>query len=485
MVFKEIIPRARRDSLMAVTTAVTQGRRYRARRRSRTRGHDQQDHRRARRRVRTTKTDRKDWLMSTSRRVLVIGAGVAGPVLAMALVRAGIDAAVFERDDTGAELRGSWLTFQANGMDALAAIGADARVRRLGFPVETISFLNGKGRKLGRIPMAGPGHGGQLSVMMRRAELYAALGEEARERGAEVHYGKEMTGAESTADGVRVQFADGTTAEGALLVGCDGIHSRTRQIIDPAAPPPRYVPVLNLGGYIPGFPLEDAPPREWRMQFGTRCFFAWAAAPDGAVWFANPPMAQEPERGVLSGMTDQQWRDRLHELMAGDAGPSHQIIDAAVGPLVGYATYDMPTVRRWHAGNMIIIGDAAHATAPSSGQGASMALEDAVILAKCLRDCPDTGTSFATFEALRRKRVERIVKEGARSAAGKAAGPIARVIRDAILPLIFRRAAKDGGRSMIWLQGHHIDFDQPIQPVPAPHLRPMSPRPGSPDTAVS
>ena len=89
-------------------------------------------------------------------------------------------------------------------------------------------------------------------------------------------------------------------------------------------------------------------------------------------------------------------------------------------------------MRRWHAGNMIIIGDAAHATAPSSGQGASMALEDA-----------------------------------------------------AILPLIFRRAAKDGGRSMIWLQGHHVDFGQPIQPVPAPHLRQTPPRPGSPDTAVS
>jgi 2-polyprenyl-6-methoxyphenol hydroxylase-like FAD-dependent oxidoreductase len=128
----------------------------------------------------------------------------------------------------------------------------------------------------------------------------------------------------------------------------------------------------------------------------------------------------------------------------------------------------MPAVRRWHTGNMIIIGDAAHATAPSSGQGASMALEDAVLLAKCLRDCPDTGTSFDTFEGLRRKRVERIVKEGARSAAGKAAGPVARVIRDAILPLMFRRAAKDGGKSMTWLQGHHIDFDQPIQPVPAP-----------------
>jgi 2-polyprenyl-6-methoxyphenol hydroxylase-like FAD-dependent oxidoreductase len=161
-------------------------------------------------------------------------------------------------------------------------------------------------------------------------------------------------------------------------------------------------------------------------------------------------------------MTDSQWRRWLHELMDRDAGPSHDIIEAAPGPLVGWATYDMPVVRRWHNERMVIVGDAAHATAPSSGQGASMALEDAVILAKCLRDSPDPGTAFGTFATLRRDRVEKIVKHGARSASDKAAGPVARVIRDAILPVMFKRAAKDGGRSMTWLQGHHIDFDEPV-----------------------
>lgn len=120
------------------------------------------------------------------------------------------------------------------------------------------------------------------------------------------------------------------------------------------------------GGYIPGLRV-DVPPWEFRMQFGTRCFFAWMPTPDGGtIWFANPPMARQPERGVLSGMPDEQWRQWLHELMDGDAGPSGEIIDAAPGPMVGWATYDMPVVRRWHNNqNMIIIGDAAHATAPS------------------------------------------------------------------------------------------------------------------------
>lgn len=398
--------------------------------------------------------------------VLIAGGGVAGPVLAMALQRVGIEATVFEREEDGAAQRGSWLTFQANGMDALDAVDAAGPLEKLGYDVETMCFINGRGRELGVIPMAGPRADGRISQMLRRTELYSQLGELARERGSQVRYGMQLVDATSLpGGGVEARFADGTTATGDLLVGCDGMHSVVRRLIDPAAAAPRYVPVLNVGGYIPDFTV-DVPPRQFRMQFGTKCFFAWMPTPDGGtVWFANPPMAREPERGELSGMSDAQWRERLHALMDGDVGPAHAIIDAAPGPLVGWATYDMPSVKRWHTSNMVIIGDAAHATAPSAGQGASMALEDAVILAKCLRDCPDAPAAFATFDALRRERVERVVAFGARGANQKAPGPVMRFVRDLILPRAFAKAAKDGGASMVWLQGHHIDFDEPIRPV--------------------
>jgi FAD-dependent urate hydroxylase len=395
-------------------------------------------------------------------RAMVIGAGVAGPVLAMALMRVGIDAVVFERSASAERTGGSWLTFQANGMDALDAIGLAEPVETLGFEVESISFVNGRGRRLGRMPMAAPRADGRLSRMLRRDDLYRALADLATERGVEVRHGRNLVSASSTARGVEAHFADGSRAEADLLIGCDGIHSRVRAIIDPKAAAPRYVPVLNIGGYVPDISV-DVPSGEFRMMFGTRCFFAWMPAPDGGVvWFANPPMAREPEQGVLSGMSDHRWRTWLHELMEGDAGPAHAIIDAAPGPLLGWATYDMPVVRRWHAGRMGIIGDAAHATAPSSGQGASMALEDAVILAKCLRDHAGVGEAFGAFERMRRHRVERIVKHGARSANSKAAGPVARVVRDALLPLAFARAERDAGGSLTWLQGHHIDFDEPV-----------------------
>jgi 2-polyprenyl-6-methoxyphenol hydroxylase-like FAD-dependent oxidoreductase len=206
--------------------------------------------------------------------VLIIGAGVAGPVLSMALARVGIESSVFERDPAGAEQRGSWLNFQANGMDALHAIDAAGPVERLGYENDNISFINGKGRLLGRMPMAARRPDGQESLVMPRAALYAALGDLARERGSEVSYGKQFVDAVSLpGGGVRARFADGSTAEGDLLVGCDGIHSPVRTLLDPGARKPRYVPVLNVGGYLPNFTV-DVPPKEFRMQFGTRCFFA-------------------------------------------------------------------------------------------------------------------------------------------------------------------------------------------------------------------
>lgn len=400
---------------------------------------------------------------------LIIGGGIAGPVLAIALRKVGITSTVYERGTADDDRRGAWITFQANGMDALRAIGMDDAVRGLGYPMDDISFINGKGRPLGRMPMAARRPDGLTSVVMPRADLYRALADESRARGVQVEYGREFVGAERTAHGVRARFADGTTAEGDFLVGADGIHSPVRRTIDPSAAAPRYVPVLNTGGYIPGL-VVDAPDREFVMQFGTRCFFAWMRTPDGGtIWFANPPRKDEPARGALSGMSDADWRSWLRELMAGDAGPSARILDAAPAPLTGWATYDMPVVEHWHDGHgrMVLIGDAAHATSPSAGQGAAMSLEDAVVLAQCLRDCATAAEAFELYVALRRERVEKIVAHGRRSANQKAAGPIGRIVRDLLLPVVFGRAARDGGESMMWLQGHHIDFDRRVTASPA------------------
>jgi 2-polyprenyl-6-methoxyphenol hydroxylase-like FAD-dependent oxidoreductase len=194
------------------------------------------------------------------------------------------------------------------------------------------------------------------------------------------------------------------------------------------------------------------------MIFGRRAFFGYTVSPSGEVWwFANPPSLRELTRDELAATTGTGWRQQLIELFADDAGPAAEIIWSTSGELIGFNQHDMPSVPTWHRGRMIVIGDAAHATAPSSGQGASMAIEDAVTLALCLRDWDGTESAFARYESLRRERVERVVAFGKRSGSYKVPGPLGRVVRDLVLPVFLRHAARP--ESQAWLYQHHIEWD--------------------------
>ena len=399
--------------------------------------------------------------MSNAKKALIVGGGVAGPVAAMALRQAGIDSVVYEAYADGADDIGSFLTFASNGLDALRTIDAHHLVLSEGFPTPRMTIQSGSGKRLGDVPNGGTLPDGTVSQTLRRADLYRALRDEAVRRDARVEYGKRLVGAETTPDGVvAARFADGTEAVGDLLIGADGIHSRTRRIIDPSAPGARYVPVLNIGGYAHDVTVQ-AEPGTFRMVFGKRAFFGYAIHPSGEIWwFANPPRADEPTRAELAAIGTEQWREMLIDLFADDDSPAVEIIRSTPGKLAGWATYDLPSVPTWYRGSMVIIGDAAHAAAPSSGQGASMAIEDAVVLARCLRDLPDTGQALAAYERLRRARVERIVAQGARTSNSKAAGPVGRVLRDLMMPLILKRVAR--GDSLAWMHDYHIEWDAKV-----------------------
>ena len=391
---------------------------------------------------------------------LVIGGGVAGPVAAMALQRVGIDATIYEAHPRGADDIGAFLTLQINGISALRAIEADHVVAGLGFATPVMRFTSGSGRYLGAVSTGGALPDGTVGQTIRRADLYRALRDEALRRGARIAYGKRLIDAGSTGDGVTATFADGTRATADLLIGADGIRSRVRTLIDPAAPRARYVPLLNIGGYASIRP--DVPVGEYHMVFGRRAFFGYVVAPDGTTWwFANPPRRDEPGAGELAAMSDEQWRAWLLDLFRVDRSPAVDIIRATPRPLRGWATYDIPTVPTWHNDTMGIIGDAAHATSPSAGQGASMAIEDAVVLAKCLRDLPTVPAAFAAYEALRRERVERVVAAGARSGSTKIAGPVGRVFRDLAMPLFLRMVAGRSARSLAWMHRYEVDWDTP------------------------
>jgi 2-polyprenyl-6-methoxyphenol hydroxylase-like FAD-dependent oxidoreductase len=400
--------------------------------------------------------------MTAARTALVIGGGVAGPVTAMALHKAGISATVHEARTDPDEDLGSFLTLQVNGIAALRAVDAGSTLDGVGFPTTAIRFRSGTGKLLGALGTGEPLTDGTVGITVTRADLHRALREGAQRRGIAVTYGRRLVDVQESADGVTALFADGSTASADILIGADGIRSRVRTVIDPDAPPARYVPVLNLGGYV-RLPDNDLPPGQYEMVFGRRAFFGHAVAPDGTTWwFANPPRRSEPAPGELAATPTAEWRAQLLDLFAADRTSAARIVAATPGELRGWATYDLPSVPHWHRGRLVLVGDAAHATSPSSGQGASMAIEDAVELARCLRDSTDPLAAFAAYVGLRRERVERVVAAGARSSNQKAAGPIGRILRDLVLPIVLRRAAGSGPRSMAWLHRYEIDWDAPV-----------------------
>jgi 2-polyprenyl-6-methoxyphenol hydroxylase-like FAD-dependent oxidoreductase len=388
------------------------------------------------------------------RTALVIGGGIAGPVTAMALQRAGIQATVFEGHDGPADHIGGGMGLAPNGFQAFDAIGAGDAIRAVSTELHGIVLHSWNGKQLARFGTL-PGIPPQRFVI--RAELFRVLRESADARGIPTCYGKRIVDAVTDATGVTAHFADGSTATADVLIGADGIRSTVRRLIDPAAPQPVFAGTAGFGGLVAdtGLPPTDG---IMHMTFGKRAFFAWQVFADGAgIWFVNLPVRQplsvteQRERGGAY------WRAKLLEVCEGDHTPARGML-AATEPdtmLFAGSTENMPSLPVWSSERMVLTGDAAHAPSSSSGQGASLAAESSVELARCLRDLP-LPAALARYEALRRPRVERVIKATARTNARKAAGPVARVIRDALMPPMFKLMKPEKSS---WQFQYPIDFD--------------------------
>lgn len=390
-------------------------------------------------------------------KAIIIGGGVAGPTTAMALQRVGIESTVYEAHPPLDPELGSYFTMTANGLEALDAIGAMNEVEESGVVTRRNVLWNHAGRRLGTLPLDSSLPESPHALTIKRSRLGRNLQDEATSRGITVEYGKRLRYAATSADGsVEAVFEDGTTAVADLLIGADGVHSVVRKLIDPSAPPARYVGLTNFGGITRGVGA-DFEPESWHLIFGRRAFFGYQTSPnDDVIWFANvprPPISPN-ERATSS---DEQWRANLADLFESDAGPASELIEAGELELAADNTHDVGHVPNWHRDRKIVIGDAAHAPAPSSGQGASMAVEDAVALAAALADRDSIDEAFQVFESARRERVERIVAWGARGSSTKTPGPLGRVFRDFTLGLVFKHMVTE--ESLSWMYDYRVALD--------------------------
>ena len=375
---------------------------------------------------------------------LIVGGGIAGPAVAMFLVRAGWEVRILESAAGPDAAEGAFLNVATNGLHVLEQLGLRDPLVADGHRAGRMVMLSGRGRELGVVPNGPAGDLERGGVVVQRAHLHAVLREGAAAAGVPIEYGARVTGIRSSTDAATATLADGRELTADVLIGADGIRSVVRTHIDPDAPAPEYTGLVGLGGTarVPGL----APTPETQvMVFGRRAFFGYLVRADGtAYWFANVTRA-EPDRRALAAVTRDRWLAELGELHADDPYPVPQLLAGAVGPVSAYPIHALPHVPRWHRGRVVAIGDAVHATSPSAGQGASLALEDAITLARALRDAPDHETAFAEYQRTRQPRVERIVgyaravdrnKRVTRSRVGVA-------LRDAMLPMFLRNAMDD------------------------------------------
>ncbi|MFJ9582729.1 FAD-dependent oxidoreductase [Streptomyces acidicola] len=349
-------------------------------------------------------------------RIIVIGGGTAGTAAALALHKAGFDVTVHEAHPDSAEDIGAFLTLATNGLRALAQFDAVSAVTSVGFPLTTLRVLDGTGTELVRRPLAGAQDPLLPYRCLRRGELNAALQAEAARRGIDVRHGARLASVEDGPDDVTVRFTDGSTATGDLLIGADGLNSTVRRTIAPAVHP-RYSGERVLYGYTTEAPVAG-PTDLFTLIRGSAAAFGYAVSPAGETyWFArvsdDPLSAEELANGAPA-----RWRDVLLPLLRKDATPAADMVAATTDSILVTNATEMPPATPWRAGRALLIGDAAHAASPATGQGASMALEDAVVLAKALRDAPDTESALTAYERLRRPRVEHNITTSGRISRG-------------------------------------------------------------------
>ncbi|CAM5388443.1 FAD-dependent oxidoreductase [Streptomyces chartreusis] len=337
-------------------------------------------------------------------RLLVAGGGIAGIGAALALHKAGHDVAVYEAHPDSAEDIGAFLTLASNGMRALAEVDASAAITSIGFPLTSMRVLDDTGAEVAQVPLGEAGTPHLRYRCVRRGDLNAALQAEVTGRGIAIRHDMRLVSVDDGPDGVTAHFADGTTATGDLLIGADGLNSTVRGLTAPDRRPAHSGQQVFYG-YTRQAP-PAARPETITMVRGSAVAFGYAVSPEGETyWFAR--VAGEPlTADDIEQATPAHLRDLLLPLLGKDTTPAAELVAATSDDLMVTNATELPTGTPWRSGRTLLIGDAAHAASPATGQGASMALEDAVVLAKSLRDTPDTDAALSLYETLRRPRVE-------------------------------------------------------------------------------
>lgn len=322
-----------------------------------------------------------------TRRVLVVGGGVAGLATARALRSAGLDDVVVVERRSGPAGPGLGLNLPGNAVRALEALGVAEEVLAAGVPVTRREYRTDRGRLLFAVDEASFWSGVAPSVCVRPGRLLEALG-----AGLTVRRGVGVARVDVGGAGVAVELDDGTRERADLVVGADGVRSVVREAVAPTALRASVMTATSWRFVVP--------------DPGVACWTAWTG---GGRTLLLVPVGAGEVYGYASSSRggDVGW---LATAFAAFPEPVRLAVASACAP--GATTYraSVAEVRApaWHRERVVVLGDAAHATGPVWAQGAAGALEDALVLAELLAADGDWGRACVAWERRRRPRVAHV-----------------------------------------------------------------------------
>ena len=338
--------------------------------------------------------------------IAIIGAGIAGLTAAATLRKIGFVADIYEQAGAFAPV-GAGVQLNPNAMKVLRGLGLERHIRSVGFTPQagynrewdtgTITYLHPMGAAIEQ-------RHGAPDVSLHRAALHAAL--LSINRSAPIHLGKQLVGLDRAGARLRLAFADGTTADADAVIGADGVHSVVLKTLFGTGAPRFTGQVAYRAIYrseLLGTEIDDRV-KWWGPG---RHIVSYKVDPrrDELYFIASTP---EPE------FTIESWSARgdLEQLRAAFAGfhPQARLILDACPEARKWALLERDPLPRWGEERIVLIGDACHPMLPYMAQGAGSAMEDAVVLARCLdgRDLDGFVDAFRRLERNRKARTSRI-----------------------------------------------------------------------------
>ena len=327
------------------------------------------------------------------RRVLIVGGGIGGLALARTLARIGARPEVFEREPAWRPV-GTGMYLPGNVTRALRALGLQAHVASRSVEIPRQRFCDHRGRLLREVDVARLWSPVGPCLAMHRTDLHELLRKATGD--VPIRLGRTVNRITQRDGMVSVECSDGTSGDYDLVVAADGINSAVRRLtFEPTAVPH---PVGQVGWrFVVARPPEAT---TWSVMLGPRTAFLTIPIADDRVYCygdtLSPRNPDTTERSL-----------ELKQVFADFADPAATLLNAlGATDEVHVSTIEEVALRSWVRDHVVLIGDAAHATSPNMAQGAAMALEDALMLAHCLRDIRAIPDALATFEARRRPRTD-------------------------------------------------------------------------------